>query len=201
MAHMPRKKPRQARASATQALIVEAAARILEDTTAPSFTTNAIAERAGVSVGSLYQYFPDKEAILASLLRREWQNMLEAMTVSLSEEASPQDGIGAFIDIAITHQFARPRMSRHLELLEQSLDLDEDLEALSAEIQTRVLTQLRRYWPEVSSTTARDVVSICRAIINDSAGLSLHPEPDLKSRLNAAVFGYLNAARADSPSR
>lgn len=201
MAHMPRKQPRQARASATQALIVEAAARILEDPTAPSFTTNAIAEKAGISIGSLYQYFPDKEAILASLLRREWQNMLEAMTVSLCDASDPQDGIGAFIDIAISHQFARPRMSRQLEFLEQTLDLDEDLEALSTEIQARVLTQLRRYWPEVSPAIARDVISICRAIINDGARLSLHPEPDLKSRLSAAVFGYLNAARADLPSR
>lgn len=201
MAHMPRKQPRQARASATQALIVEAAARILEDPTAPSFTTNAIAEKAGVSIGSLYQYFPDKDAIIASLLRREWQNMLEAMTISLSEDSCPEDGIGAFIDIAIAHQFARPRMSRQLEFLEQSLDLDEDLEALSAEIQARVLAQLRRYWPEVSPAPARDVISICRAIINDNARLSLHPEPDLKSRLNAAIFGYLNATRADSPSR
>lgn len=201
MAHMPRKQPRQARASATQALIVEAAARILEDPKGPSFTTNVIAEKAGVSVGSLYQYFPDKDAIIASLLRREWQVMLDAMTVSLSEELSPADGIGAFIDIAIAHQFSRPRMSRQLELLEQSLYLDEDLEALSAEIQARVLTQLRRYWPEASAATARDMVSICRAIINDSARLSLQPEPNLKSRLNAAVFGYLDATIADLPSR
>lgn len=52
----PRKRPRQARSVATFEAILEAAARILE------INTNAVAELAGVSIGSLYQYFPSKDA-------------------------------------------------------------------------------------------------------------------------------------------
>lgn len=66
-----RKSPRQARASATVDAIVEAAARIIAEDGNRALTTNAISARAGVSVGSLYQYFPNKQAILWALIARE----------------------------------------------------------------------------------------------------------------------------------
>jgi AcrR family transcriptional regulator len=70
-----RRSPRQSRSRATWEAIVEAAAQILERRGPGALNTNHIAERAGVSVGSVYQYFPDKHAILAAAARRE----LEAM--------------------------------------------------------------------------------------------------------------------------
>jgi AcrR family transcriptional regulator len=66
-----RRSPRQARSRATWAAIVEAAAQILERDGAGSFSTGSVAERAGVSIGTLYQYFPDKQAILAAAAKRE----------------------------------------------------------------------------------------------------------------------------------
>jgi AcrR family transcriptional regulator len=66
-----RRSPRQSRSRATWEAIVEAAAQILERRGPAALNTNAIAERAGVSVGSLYQYFPDKHAVLAAAARRE----------------------------------------------------------------------------------------------------------------------------------
>ena len=62
-----RKAPQQARSKQLVASILEAAARILEEESA-SFTTNHIAQRAGVSIGSLYQYYPGADAILATLI-------------------------------------------------------------------------------------------------------------------------------------
>ena len=76
----PRKSARQARSAATIEVIVEAAARILETAGPAGFTTNAVAERAGVSVGSLYQYFPNKDAITRALIRRELEMLKEAVT-------------------------------------------------------------------------------------------------------------------------
>ena len=61
-----RKEPRQERARATVEAILEAAARILDRQGWKGFTTNAVAEVAGVSIGSLYQYFPNKAASLPS---------------------------------------------------------------------------------------------------------------------------------------
>ena len=66
-----RRSPRQARSRATWEAIVEAAAQILERDGAAAFNTNAVAERAGVSIGTLYQYFPDKQAVLAAAAKRE----------------------------------------------------------------------------------------------------------------------------------
>ncbi|MEY8827225.1 TetR/AcrR family transcriptional regulator [Sedimentitalea sp. XS_ASV28] len=66
-----RKFPKQARAKATVDAILEAAARILQADGAVAANTNAIARIAGVSIGTLYQYFPDKNAILIALARQE----------------------------------------------------------------------------------------------------------------------------------
>jgi len=66
-----RRRPRQARSRATWEAIVEAAAQILERRGPSALNTNAVAERAGVSIGTLYQYFADKRAILLAAARRE----------------------------------------------------------------------------------------------------------------------------------
>jgi AcrR family transcriptional regulator len=66
-----RRQPRQARALATRAAIFEATARILEAQGEAALNTNRIAERAGVSVGTLYQYFADKQAILVAMAMAE----------------------------------------------------------------------------------------------------------------------------------
>ncbi len=66
----PRKLPKQARSETTVEAIVEAAAQIFERHGYAAGTTNRIAERAGVSIGSLYQYFPNKDAILVALVHR-----------------------------------------------------------------------------------------------------------------------------------
>ena len=66
----PRRKPRQVRAELTRERILAAAAHVFVEHGYAAGTTNRIAERAGISIGSLYQYFPNKAAILAELLVR-----------------------------------------------------------------------------------------------------------------------------------
>lgn len=62
-----RRRPKQQRAQATRDLIFEAAAQILEREGEAAFNTNRLAERAGVGVGTIYQYFSDKDAILFAM--------------------------------------------------------------------------------------------------------------------------------------
>jgi AcrR family transcriptional regulator len=95
-----RRRPRQSRSRATWEAIVEAAVQILERRGSEGLNTNRIAERAGVSVGSVYQYFPDKHAILAAAARREMEQLggrqkalLEALIATL--EALGRFGGGA----------------------------------------------------------------------------------------------------------
>jgi AcrR family transcriptional regulator len=74
-----RKSPRQARSTQLVSDILEAAVRVLGREGARRFTTARVAEEAGVSVGSLYQYFPNKEAILFRLQTDEWKQTGELL--------------------------------------------------------------------------------------------------------------------------
>jgi AcrR family transcriptional regulator len=65
----PRKAPRQLRSQETRARILEAAARVFAERGYAGGTTNHIAADAGISIGSLYQYFPNKDSILVELMR------------------------------------------------------------------------------------------------------------------------------------
>src|SRR3984957_11675204 len=68
-----RKQPKQARSAELVATILEAAVQVLARQGAQRFTPARVAETAGVSVGSLYQYFPNKESILFRLQTDEWR--------------------------------------------------------------------------------------------------------------------------------
>jgi AcrR family transcriptional regulator len=72
-----KKQPRQARAKATSAALLDATARILERGGYAVLTTNRVAEVAGVSIGSVYEYFPNKQALLAALAAREMSGILD----------------------------------------------------------------------------------------------------------------------------
>jgi AcrR family transcriptional regulator len=74
-----RKQPKQARSAELVSAILEAAVQVLAKEGAQRFTTARVAEKAGVSVGSLYQYFPNKAAILFRLQSDEWRQTTELL--------------------------------------------------------------------------------------------------------------------------
>ena len=78
-----RKTPSQTRAMRTVDTLFEAATRIMASEGEAGFTTNRIAERAGFSIGTLYQYFPSKEAIVVALVRRHRDRVLRELDVML----------------------------------------------------------------------------------------------------------------------
>jgi AcrR family transcriptional regulator len=84
-----RKRPRQARSERLVADILEAASRVLARDGARRFTTARVAEAAGVSVGSLYQYFPNKESILFRLQTDEWQQTGTLIDTQLLDSTRP----------------------------------------------------------------------------------------------------------------
>jgi AcrR family transcriptional regulator len=86
---LPRKQPRQARSVKMVEDILEAAVRVLRRAGARGFTTVRVAEEAGVSVGSLYQYFSSKEALLFRLQADEWRDTGELLASILEDEALP----------------------------------------------------------------------------------------------------------------
>lgn len=110
-----RKSPTQARASQTVDAIVEAATQILQSDGEERLNTNRIAERAGVSIGSLYQYFADKEAIIEAIARRERNNILASIVKSLSvaNPPDPETGVREVIKTLIG-AFSRRRRARRI---------------------------------------------------------------------------------------
>ncbi len=81
----PRKRPQQSRSCETVEAILTAAARILVRDGYAGTSTNRIAEVAGVSIGSLYEYFPNKDAILATLRQRQHDRMQGVMSAALAD--------------------------------------------------------------------------------------------------------------------
>ena len=95
-----RKQPRQARSTRLVADILEAAVRVLVRNGAHGFTTARVAEAAGISVGSLYQYFPNKEAILFRLQADEWGQTMSQLRRILSDSATaPAERLRAAIQM------------------------------------------------------------------------------------------------------
>jgi AcrR family transcriptional regulator len=98
-----RKRPKQVRSTELVSAILEAAAQVLAEEGAARFTTARAAEKAGVSVGSLYQYFPNKAAILFRLQSDEWRRTSELLRVILEDaERPPLERLRA-----LTHAFIR----------------------------------------------------------------------------------------------
>jgi AcrR family transcriptional regulator len=96
----PRKRPRQARSRATVEAIVTAGAQVLIEQGYEGATTARVAERAGVSIGSLYQYFPNKEALIAALIERHAGEIIAIMHRALGDPASGtlEGGLRAMIE-------------------------------------------------------------------------------------------------------
>jgi len=85
----PRRRPRQARAQATVEAIVKATSRVLIEEGYDRASTNRIAHAAGVSIGSLYQYFPSKEALVSALVESHQRRMCEALEAVLTPQPPP----------------------------------------------------------------------------------------------------------------
>ena len=84
-----RKQPKQTRSTVLVAAILQAATQVLANEGAHRFTTARVAEKAGVSVGSVYQYFPNKTAILFRLQSDEWQQTAEMLRSILEDAQKP----------------------------------------------------------------------------------------------------------------
>jgi len=83
----PRKEPKQQRSRQTYQVILQGAAKILRRDGFQKFSTNKVAEESGVSIGSLYQYFPSKEAIIAALIDQLFEGEYARMKEGLENES------------------------------------------------------------------------------------------------------------------
>ena len=112
----PRKIASQQRSRATVDALVEATARILVKEGFDKASTNRIAEVAGVSVGSLYQYFPSKEALVAAVIERHQQKIMETVHGELAEVlAQPvEKAVRKLVAVAVESHRVDPKLHRVL---------------------------------------------------------------------------------------
>lgn len=190
----PRKSPRQKRSEQMVADMLEAAAQVLERHGLDGFTTNAVAQRAGVGIGSLYQYFPSKAALIAALMRRE-EDLFHAAVAKGRNMAKGVEGLSAVILACVQQQLERPELAR-------LLDVQQGLPELKAEVSgpSFLLSVIRDVLPKSDisrqpdeDVAARDVLAIVRGLTDTAGEYGERSVPDLYRRATAAVFGYLEA--------
>jgi AcrR family transcriptional regulator len=166
----PRKQPIQKRSMATVTAILEGAAQVLERHGSDGFTTNAIAERAGVSIGTLYQYYPDKNAIAAALSRSVRAALVERMAsaMEVARGLPLREGLRLLTSAALLSDAARPRFARALDALEEHLGLNEEGLAINDELTAQGAQFLKRKLKGFSlaklAPAADDMIAITTAL-------------------------------------
>ncbi|NVZ69373.1 TetR family transcriptional regulator [Pseudomonas costantinii] len=106
-----RKQPKQARSTELVAAILQAAIQVLAKEGATRFTTARVAEKAGVSVGSVYQYFPNKAAILFRLQSDEWQQTTQMLCAILEQrEVAPLQRLRTLVHAFICSECEEAQM-------------------------------------------------------------------------------------------
>jgi len=189
----PRKAPAQSRAVETVAVILEAAARILEERGFAGYTTNAVAERAGVSIGSLYQYFPGKDALTVALIERETASLL-AGVAGLLNEPSFEARLGGLIRAAVTHQMRRPALAVLLDFEERRLPMGERHERVADQIHRMLIATLADAGLPADgdrATAAQDLLAITRGMIDVAGECGERDAAGLERRVARALYGYL----------
>lgn len=189
----PRKAPTQRRAAATVEAIIEAAARILENQGLEGYTTNAVAEWAGVSIGSLYQYFPHRDALTAALIERETATLLvRAHEAARGETCAAV--LRAVIEAAVEHQMRRPAPARVVDFEERRLPADERNERVAGVLQQIMVDALQL--PDAPAVpdreqAAQDVLALAHGMIDGAGERRETDAHNLQLRVEVAVRGYL----------
>ena len=200
----PRKRPVQARSEATVSALFEASIQVLLAVGYRKFTTTRVAERAGVSVGSLYQYFPNRQALITAVIER----YLEGLRATIEQRCRELCGhtldrqITGLVDAAITAKWAHIEVSRALH--EPLADIGgTELVTASAIKTAGVVAEVLRScadasFRDVDRLSLLMVIScsaLLQAAVTDETG-ALDRE-SVRTHMRAMVLGYLHEMRAD----
>ena len=153
----PRKAPAQRRSRATVDAILEAAARVFAERGFAAGTTNRIAERAGVSVGSLYEYFPNKESILVALVERTTAQGMARIEGRLAED-SEGDGdlerlLLGFVEAMLAFHRGEPELHR---VLFEEAPHPPELHACVLQMEEKLAHTLEAFLARCSEVAVRD---------------------------------------------
>lgn len=180
--------------------LIEAAARVFVKEGYAKATTNKIASAAGVSVGSLYQYFPSKDAIAVELLRRYRQGLIEVVTARLSgvTDATFEEVVRGLLGDLVRAKNIDPAL--HRVLIEQVLRTTarKELEGFEDSLESALSLALERAQVPLPNrelaafVLVRVVLGIAHAVVVDRPR---HKTPELVDELTHLVVGYVRRPR------
>ncbi len=206
--HRPRKLPAQRRAVATVSAILEATARVLVARGYAGLTTNRVAERAGVSVGTLYEYFPGKEALVASVVEQHVAHaevVFAQRAVALAIAAptlSPIANARALASVMVELHEEDPRLHR---VLTEEVPLTAEARARIRSIEERMVDLLAAGIAADARITAKDPHLAARMVVGllegathrwatDRQGTPI-PRDALVEELATMIAAYLTVPR------
>jgi AcrR family transcriptional regulator len=198
----PRKRPRQARSRQTVDAILAATSRVLVKEGFDGLTTNAVAATAGVSVGSLYQYFPNKEALVGALIEHHIEAINSAVFAELARVAALPLAQAArcVIELTIRAHAVEPELHRVLTEQVPRIGKLAKLRQLDEIVHRMVAGLLAVRKAELAITdvelAAFVLVSAIEAIIHRAALLYPHHlgDPRLVDEATRLVTRYLGVA-------
>jgi AcrR family transcriptional regulator len=194
---IPLKTPAQSRSMLTVEAILEGAAQILEQQGLEGYTTNEIAERAGVSIGSLYQYFPSKDAVTIALIQRESVTLVDEVKAALLIPDFRQ-ALCAMIETAVRHQLQRPQLSRLLDFEESRLSPFLPISSSTVAVHSAIVAFLKKNSdlnvkkPDLAAT---DMMEITCALTDTAGRRETINALDLEYCIEGALLGYLGYSR------
>mgnify|MGYP001560716444 CR=1 FL=1 len=205
----PRKKPTQARAQATVEAILRATAHILRTAGWDACNTNAVAKRAGVSIGSLYQYFPSKEALVAALAEEHANQglgvLLEAVSAAPQVTRSFEGTVRHYIRAMVALHAVDPKLHRVLveqvPRLKGGLDVVRRVSTQSAALVRAWLETQRKHLRAVDLDVATFILVTAVESVAHLQVLDRPPQLDqdaLVEELSELVLGYLGVTRRAS---
>lgn len=199
----PRKQASQDRSRATVDALIEATARILVREGFDQASTNRIAAVAGVSVGSLYQYFPSKEALVAAVIERHQQDIMRLVRGELAQAASQpiEQGVRTLVAMAVKAHRLDPKLHRVLAEQIPRVGRLEKVETFNQENYALFRAYLESHREEIRAPDLRLAAFVCVTSIEALTHTAvLHHEivsdEDTKTLIDATtrlVVGYLTS--------
>jgi AcrR family transcriptional regulator len=200
----PRKSPVQARSAASVDAILQATLQVLLVIGKEQLTTTKVAARAGVSVGTLYQYFPNKSSLLQAVLRRHMEAVFSAVEqVCLQQRGRPL----AEMSTALVDAFLVAKMSDGRESVAlYAISSDIDGARIVQEMSRRILTAITSMLESASDRLVREPAMVASMLMSTMSGASRRmleaPDPvkafqSTRDELSFLVTAYVTAARVE----
>ena len=200
----PRRTPKQARSRATVDAILDATARVLTEAGYAGANTNRIAATAGVSIGSLYQFFPSKEALVTALRRRHAQQMRDMVREMVGAIAGMPlaAAVPRFVHAVFAAHLIDPALHRVLDQEVPRPDLADGREDIDADFRATIRAVLALHRAEILPDDL-DIASLILVRMVDAlvhAAVLVRPAgidaQAVEREIATVILRYLQGARA-----